>query len=116
MSVSMERSTISLHEACYQGRLDVVARLLAEGANPNEPADATEREWVSCAGGRPRPLNCVAIAWDMTECHLQIARLLIQYGGIVDDSVIRDHTIEMCGGPNDGVFREILEAARRVSR
>ena len=100
---------MSLHVACYQGRLDVVTQLLAEGANPNEPA--TERGWISCAG-RPKPLNCVAIAWTMTDDHLQIARLLIQHGAIVDDSVLEDHTVEaagLCG--NDSALRQILEAA-----
>ena len=103
---------MSLHEACYQGRVDVVAQLLASGANPNEPADPTEREWVSCAGSRPRPLNCVAIAWAMTENHVEIARLLIEHGVVVDDSVLRDHTIEMVGGTADSALRRILEAAR----
>ena len=102
---------MSLHEACYQGRIDVVAQLLASGANPNEPADPTAREWVSCAGSRPRPLNCVAIAWAMTENHVEIARLLIEHGAVVDDSVLRDHTIEMVGGTADSALRRILEAA-----
>ena len=103
---------MSLHEACYQGRVDVVAQLLASGANPNEPVDPTEREWVSCAGSRPRPLNCVAIAWAMTENHVEIARPLIEHDVVVDDSVLRDHTIEMVGGTADSALRRILEAAR----
>lgn len=110
----MVRPPMSLHEACYQGRLDVVARLLAEGANPNEPAGVTKRVWISCAGSRPRPLNCVVIAWTMTDDHLQIARLLIQHGAIVDDSVLEDHTVEAAGlGGNDRALRQILEAAYR---
>lgn len=103
---------LSLHEACYQGRIDVVARLLAGGADPNEPADPSERVWISCAGNRPRPLNCVAIAWTMTENHVGIATLLIEHGAVVDDSVIQDHTIEMVGGPTDFALQRILEAAR----
>jgi len=103
---------MSLHEACYQGRIDVVAQLLASGANPNEPADPTAREWISCAGSCPRPLNCVAIAWTMTENHVEIARLLIEHGAVVDDSVLDDHTIEMVGGTADSALRRILEAAR----
>ena len=103
---------MSLHEACYQGRIDVVAQLLASGANPNEPADPYEREWISCAGSRPRPLNCVAIAGTMTEDHLEIARLLIEHGAVVDDSVLDDHTIEMVGGTTDSALRKVLEAAR----
>jgi len=103
---------MNLHEACYLGRVDVVARLLGSGANPNESADPTAGEWISCAGSRPRPLNCVAIAWTMTENHVEIATLLIEHGAVVDDSVLRDHTIEMVGGPADSALRRILEAAR----
>jgi ankyrin repeat protein len=102
---------MNLHEACYQGRLDVAARLLANGADPNEPADPIPREWISCAGNRPRPLNCVAIAWTMTENHVQIAKLLIGHGAVVDDSVLRDHTIEMEGGAADLALRNVLETA-----
>ena len=102
--------SMSLHEACYQGRLDIVARLLANGADPNEPADPTTREWVSC-GGRPKPLNCVAIAWTMTEKHVAIARLLIEHGAVLDDSVLWDHTIEMEGSTADFALRSVLETA-----
>jgi len=100
---------MSLHEACYQGWIELVAQLLASGANPNEPADASEREWISCAGGSPKPLNCVAIAWTMTENHVEIARLLIEHGAVVDDSVLRDHTVEMAGNPADLALRRLLE-------
>jgi ankyrin repeat protein len=108
---------MTLHEACYQGRIDVVAQLLASGANPNEPADPAAREWISCAGSRPRPLNCVAIAWTMTENHVEIARLLIEHGAVVDDSVLGDHDIESADPPwvegtADSALRRILEAAR----
>ena len=105
--------SMSLHEACYQGRLDVVARLLANGADPNEPAaDSITRVWISCAGDRPKPLNCVGIAWTMTEKHVAIARMLIEHGAVVDDSVLLDHTIEMEGGTTDFALRKVLEAAR----
>src|SRR5262245_54894077 len=103
---------MTLHEACYQGRVDVVAQLLASGADPNAPADPSTREWISSAGSHPRPLNCVAIAWAMTENHVAIARLLIEHGAVVDDSVLDDHTIEMVGGTADSALRRILEAAR----
>jgi hypothetical protein len=58
----------------------------------------------------------------MTEDHVEIARLLIEHGAVVDDSVLEDHTIEaadlftetpaMVGGTTDSVLRRILEAAR----
>jgi hypothetical protein len=48
----------------------------------------------------------------MTENHVEIARLLIEHGAVVDDSVLRDHTIEMVGGTADSALRKILEAAR----
>jgi len=103
---------MTLHMACYQGRVDVVAHLLASGADPNAPADPTENKWISCAGSSPRPLNCVAIAWTMTENHVEIARLLVEHGAVVDDSVLRDHTIESVGGTADAALRRLLEAAR----
>jgi len=89
-----------------------VAKLLASGADPNEPANPVEREWISCAGRSPKPLNCVAIAWTMTENHVEIARMLIAHGAVVDDSVLDDHTIEMVGSTADSAFRLLLEAAR----
>ena len=49
--------SMSLHEACYQGRLDVVASLLANGADPNEPANLV-------ASGT---LPATTIAWQHTE-------------------------------------------------
>jgi hypothetical protein len=48
----------------------------------------------------------------MTENHVEIARLLIEHGAVVDDSVLRDHTLEMVGDTTDTAFRRILEAAR----
>lgn len=102
---------MSLHEACYQGRVEVVAQLLESGADPNESADPSERGWVSCAGSSPKPLNCVAIAWTMTEKHVEIARLLIEAGAVVDDSVLRDHAIEMVGNIADWALQRLLDAA-----
>ena len=89
-----------------------MAQLLASGADPNEPADPTEREWISCAGGSPKPLNCVAIAWTMTESHVEIARLLIEHGAVVDESVLSDHSLEMVGSTADSALSGLLEAAR----
>ena len=103
---------MNLHIACYQGQVDIVARLLASGADPNGPAEPGGYEWISCAGSSPRPLNCVAIAWTMTENHVEIARLLIEHGATVDDSVLRDHMIEMTGSTADLALRRLLDAAR----
>lgn len=103
---------MSLHKACYEGRLDIVVHLLASGADPNRPADPTERGWISCAGASPKPLNCVAIAWTMTQDHVEIARLLIEHRAVVDDTVLEDHTIEMVGGAEDAALRQVLDAAR----
>jgi hypothetical protein len=47
----------------------------------------------------------------MTENHVEIAKLLIGLGAVVDDSVLRDHTIEMEGGTADFALRNVLEAA-----
>jgi hypothetical protein len=89
--------------------------LLASGANPNDPADANDREWISCAGNRPRPLNCVAIAWAITDEHLKIAALLIEHGALVDDSVLQDHTVEMVGIIHDHALHRILKAAENAA-
>ena len=70
--MGQRHDAMSLHEACYRGRVDVVAQRLANGADPNEPADPIAREWISCGGSRPRPLNCVATAWAMTENHVGV--------------------------------------------
>lgn len=106
---------MSLHEACYQGRVDIVAQLLAGGANPNAPADESERSWISCAGNRPRPLNCVAIAWALTENHVKIAKLLLEHGAVLDDSVLQDHNVEMVGGLQDQALQQVLTAGHDAS-
>lgn len=104
-------STLSLHEACYQGDLESVRAHLESGADPNAPADRTERQWISAAGPRPHPLHCVALAWrGITERHLEITRLLLARGAIVDDAVVRDHTAEMVGNESDSAFRRLIGA------
>jgi ankyrin repeat protein len=105
---------MNLHEACYQGRLDVVERLLADGADPNARADPSGREWISCAGFTPRPLNCVAIAWTMSLDHVAIARLLVSYGAVVDQTVLDDFALERASlcDPADVAFERFLELER----
>ena len=105
-------STDSLHEACYLGDVKTVGSLLASGTDPNAPADPSGREWISCAGGRPKALNCVAIAWAVSDAHVEIARLLIEHGAIVDDSVLDDHAVEMTLRPNDQMLHALLLSAR----
>lgn len=102
---------MSLHRACYRGLLDVVARLLASGADPDAPANPSEPEWISCAGQTPKPLNCVAIAWTMTEAHVEIARMLISHGAVVDTTVRDDFAIERASleDPADVAFARLLE-------
>jgi hypothetical protein len=90
-----------------------VTELLAAGADPNGAANASTRVWISSAGSNPKPLNCVAIAWTMTENHVAIARLLIQHGAIVDDSVLTDHNLEMTGSAADIALQNVLAAAPR---
>lgn len=102
----------TLHEACYQGWREQVERLLAAGADPNERAVAGAGEWISSAGPHPRPLNCVAIAWALSEAHVEIARLLIAHGAVVDESVLCDHSLEAVGSEHDRALRGLLERAR----
>jgi ankyrin repeat protein len=102
---------MNLHEACYAGRLELVRQLLEAGADPNEPSE--DARWISAAA-RPRPLNCVAIAWAMTSDHVRIARLLIEHGAVVDASTLTDLDVEAVGGANDAELSALFrEHARR---
>ena len=103
------QENLSLHEACYQGRLDIVRMLLATGIDPNCRASENERQWISAAGNQPKPLNCVAIAWGMMMDHISIAQLLIEHGAVVDETVIRDHEIESAGGNLDNLLRDVFK-------
>ena len=105
-------SEMSLHQACYGGRLERVRTLLATGADPNRQADTGE-PWVYRADRRPRPLNCVAIAHVMTDAHVAIARLLVEHRAVVDATVLGDHAAECVGSEIDRRLVAVLEAARR---
>lgn len=84
--------TFSLHGACYVGRLDAVNALLEAGADPNAEAP-DDQGWISAAP-HAKPLHCVAIAWEYTPAHAEIARLLISRGATVEDTVLDDYWIE----------------------
>src|SRR5207253_1183151 len=91
----------TLHEAAYQGRSDLVGQLLAAGADPDAPAPEGGRRWISAAGPRPRPLNCVAIAWALGPGHVAVARLLLEHDAHVDETVLRDFNVESAGAVHD---------------
>ena len=110
----LEHGYMNLHEACKTESMSWPDCLPTERTQ-NAPADPTGREWTSCAGASPKPLNCVAIAWTMTEDHVAIARMLIEHGAVVDETVLRDHTLEMVGSSADSALRELLESARSKS-
>ena len=86
-------SSTSLHRAVYNGELQRVRELVDSGVDVNARAQPGEG-WITTLGERPRPLNCCAIAWTLTEDHLKIARLLLDRGAVVDDSVRNDWLIE----------------------
>jgi hypothetical protein len=66
-----------------------------QGADPNGNAgDDDEWDWISAAGERPRPLHCVAIAWEHKPAHVEIVKLLRAKGAIVDETVLQDYWIE----------------------
>ena len=86
----------ALHRAVYDGDLERVRELVDGGADVT--ARAREGEgWITAMGACPRPLNCCAIAFTLTEQHLAIARLLIDHGAVVDESVYRDYLAESDG-------------------
>lgn len=100
----------SLHEACYRGDLAAVTALLDAGADPNGAAsDDGSREWISCAGSHPRPLNCVAIAWAATPAHLEIVKRLLERGAVVDQTVLDDLDVESMGTAAWQAMRALLE-------
>lgn len=98
----------SIHEACFAGDLRSVRELLAAGVDPDMRAEPGGRTWISSAGADPRPLNCVAIARAVTEAHVEIARLLISHGAVVDDTVFQDHAVESTGSQHDAALETVL--------
>jgi len=46
-----------------------VRTLLASGVDPNALAEPSGREWVSCAGIRPRPLKARSLRCDLHAGH-----------------------------------------------
>ena len=110
----MPDATNELHEACYVGDVARVRVLLSEGADANAPAAAGGRTWVSSAGDRPRPLNCVALAWCLGDAHVEIAQLLIAHGALVDATVLSDHGAEMVGSRADMALAAVLRDAALV--
>jgi pSer/pThr/pTyr-binding forkhead associated (FHA) protein len=98
----------NLHEAAYVGRLEVVRRLLDEGADPNGPHDPSEIRWVC---GRA-PLNKAIVAWNVTPEHVAVVALLLARGARVDDSHFADHAADSCGSPEDLQILELLEKHR----
>jgi hypothetical protein len=102
----------SLHEACYHGDLKTVKKRLSMGADPNG-TDSNPR-WISCAGRNTRPLNCVALAWAMSDDHVKIAELLLRFGALVDETILRDHTLEMVGSEADHALILLLKTHRRA--
>lgn len=101
---------IGLHQACYQGDLARVRELIERGADVNARASAEEEAWISCAEGGPRPLNCLAIAWAVTPAHVEIARLLLAHGAVVDESVGQDLTVEMVLSEHDQELMALFSA------
>jgi ankyrin repeat protein len=108
-SRAVDDASWDLHQAAYLGRLDVVTRLLAEGADPNAHHDPSETGWV-CG---PTPLNKAIAAWAVTEAHVAIVALLLDRGARVDETHFSDHRADSMGGLNDSRILDLLERARR---
>ena len=86
-------SNVSLHRAVYDGDIQRVRELVNGGVDVNARAQKGEG-WITAMGDCPRPLNCCAIAWTLTEEHLEIAWLLIERGAVIDNSVLHDYMAE----------------------
>lgn len=99
---------MSLHEACYEGLVEVVRGLLRDGSDPNALAMPGARAWVSSEGPAPRPLNCVAIAWALGPEHVAVARLLLEHGAVVTESVLRDLAAEGVGSDAERDLHDLL--------
>jgi hypothetical protein len=51
----------------------------------------------------------------MTEDHLKFAELLLQYGALVDETVLKDHNLEKVGSEEDRSFSLLLEAHKKTN-
>ena len=76
---------MDIHQAAYVGDVEVVKGLLKGGIDPN-CSHGPDTNWVSGT----TPLNKVCIAWALTTSHIEVARLLIAYGAVVDDPRFSD--------------------------
>ena len=95
---------MDIHQASYEGNVEVVKNLLQNGVDPNCHHDPTS-EWIS----GPTPLNKVCIAWNLTPAHIEIAMLLIRHGAIVDDSHISDFLAESTLDEIWGLLKQLLD-------
>ena len=82
-----------IHRAAYEGDLNKVRELLKKGVDPNLPHDNDYDHGYTWISG-PSPLNKICIAWGLTNKHIEIAKLLIDYGAEVNDSHVIDFEIE----------------------
>jgi len=93
-----------LHRGAYFGRVDVVRRLLASGADPNEH-HARDAGWV-CG---PTPLNKAIVAWRVTAEHVEVVRMLLGAGARVEPHHIDDHRADSTGSLLDAEILALLE-------
>lgn len=105
---AVEDSSWDLHQAAYVGRVDVVRRLLAEGADPNGHHDEAQTGW-HCG---PTPLSKAICAWTVTADHVTIVELLLAHGARVDDSHFADWSADAMGTREDGRILQLLRDAQ----
>ncbi len=87
--------SFTLRDACYVGNLEAVRALLAMGADASMTGpDEDGHAWISCGGDTPTPLHCVAIAWAHVPEHVEIIRLLVEHGAVIEETVLEDYWVE----------------------
>jgi hypothetical protein len=91
-----------LGEAGYLGRVDVVRRFLAAGADPNAP----EPDGVL-------PICRTLAAWVTTDLHVEVVFALFDAGLIVNRSQIGSLLSETVGSEIDCVLAQLLERYAR---
>ena len=95
---------MDVHQASYEGNVEVVKSLLQQGVDPNCSHESNPNRISG-----PTPLNKICIAWTLTPAHIEIAKMLIRHGAVVDDSHFEDWKAEESLDEIWGQLKQILD-------